>query len=181
MGLKRGFGAHFYFGKFSFVSSLETESLIHDLARESAEKCGFEFVHLEVVGKIGRRTIRVFIDKEDGVNHDDCVEMSRQFESALDRQDPIEGAYTLEVSSPGIERGLYKISDFERFAGDLAKIKTHRPIEGQRNFAGYLKGVDGNVVEIDDRTRGITRIDFDLIRKANLEFDVEKELRQGRG
>lgn len=162
------------------MKNSESDFLIEELAAKSAEKCGVEFVHLELVGKPGGRTLRVYIDKEEGITHDDCVMMSREFEALLDRDDPLEGTYTLEVSSPGIERGLYKIGDFERFKGEVAKVKTHKPIDGQRNFLGVLEGTDEGIVKINDRTNGLVEIEFELIRKANLEFDAQRELRQGR-
>jgi ribosome maturation factor RimP len=97
----------------------------------------------------------------------------------LDVEDFIHASYTLEVSSPGLERGLYKRADFERFAGSQAKMKTRQPIEGQRNFRGRLLGVDGNDVLFEDRTSGQVRIPLDLITKANLEVDVTAELHKG--
>jgi ribosome maturation factor RimP len=95
----------------------------------------------------------------------------------LDVEDFIHAPYTLEVSSPGLERGLYKRADFERFAGSNAKIKTRQPIDGQRNFRGRLLGIDGNDVLFEDRTSGQVRVPLDLIIKANLEVDVSEELR----
>jgi ribosome maturation factor RimP len=84
----------------------------------------------------------------------------------------------LEVSSPGLERGLYKRADFERFAGSNAKMKTRQPIDGQRNFKGRLLGVEGDDVLFEDRTSGHVRVPLELITKANLEVDVSEELRR---
>jgi ribosome maturation factor RimP len=84
----------------------------------------------------------------------------------------------LEVSSPGLERGLYKRADYERFAGSNAKLKTRQPIDGQRNFRGRLLGLDGDEVIFEDRTNGPVRVPLDSIAKANLEVDVEAELRR---
>jgi ribosome maturation factor RimP len=83
----------------------------------------------------------------------------------------------LEVSSPGLDRGLYKRADYERFAGNQAKIKTQRPIGGQRNFRGRLIGIDGEEVIFEDKTSGRVRVPLDSITKANIEIDVESELR----
>jgi ribosome maturation factor RimP len=96
----------------------------------------------------------------------------------LDVEDFIHASYTLEVSSPGLERGLYKRADFERFAGSNAKMKTRQPINGQRNFRGRLVGVEGNDVVFEDRTSGEVRVPLDTITKANLEVDVNEELRR---
>jgi ribosome maturation factor RimP len=96
----------------------------------------------------------------------------------LDVEDFIHASYTLEVSSPGLERGLYKRADFERFAGSNAKLKTRQPIDGQRNFRGRLLGIEGNDVLFEDRTSGEVRVPLDTITKANLEVDVNEELRR---
>jgi ribosome maturation factor RimP len=85
----------------------------------------------------------------------------------------------LEVSSPGLERGLYKRADYERFAGANAKLKTRQPISGQRNFRGRLLAVEGDEVIFEDRTNGRVQIPLDIIAKANLEVDIEEELRRG--
>jgi ribosome maturation factor RimP len=96
----------------------------------------------------------------------------------LDVEDFIHSAYTLEVSSPGLERGLYKRSDYERFAGSPAKLKTQQPINGQRNFRGRLLGLEGNDVVFDDRTSGRVTLPLDLVAKANLEIDIDEEFRR---
>jgi ribosome maturation factor RimP len=98
----------------------------------------------------------------------------------LDVEDFIHSSYTLEVSSPGLERGLYKREDYGRFAGRLARIRTRRPIEGQRNFRGRVLGIDGDEVLFEDRTSGRVKIALDSIVKANLELDVEQEFRRAR-
>jgi ribosome maturation factor RimP len=95
-------------------------------------------------------------------------------------EDFIHASYTLEVSSPGLERGLYKPADYERFAGSNAKLKTRQPIDGQRNFRGRLVGLDGDELVFEDRTSGRVRVPLDLITKANLEVDVEGELRRSK-
>jgi ribosome maturation factor RimP len=87
----------------------------------------------------------------------------------------------LEVSSPGLERGLYKRADYERFAGSLAKMKTRNPIDGQRNFRGRLLGVEGNEVMFEDRTSGRIKVPLESIVKANLELDAEEEFRRAQG
>jgi ribosome maturation factor RimP len=106
--------------------------------------------------------------------------VSTQIGTVLDVEDFIHAAYTLEVSSPGIERGLYKPADYERFTGSTAKIKTRIAISNQRNFRGVISGIaNGNVV-FDDRTSGRIEIPLESIAKANLEVDVENEFRHAR-
>ena len=151
---------------------------VQELAERVAIDHGLELVHAEVAGPENKPIVRVFIDKPNGVTHDDCSEVSTHLGTILDVEDFIHASYTLEVSSPGLERGLYKRADFERFAGSQAKMKTRQPINGQRNFRGLLLGINGNDVLFDDRTSGQQRIPLDLITKANLEVDVSDELRR---
>ncbi|HEV8134195.1 MAG TPA: ribosome maturation factor RimP [Pyrinomonadaceae bacterium] len=152
---------------------------VQELAERVAIDHGLELVHAEVAGPENKPIVRVFIDKPHGVTHDDCSDVSLHLGTILDVEDFIHASYTLEVSSPGLERGLYKRADYERFAGSDAKLKTRQPIEGQRNFRGRILGVDENDVLFEDRTNGRVRIPFDIITRANLEVDLSQELRRG--
>src|SRR4026208_344706 len=130
------------------------EARVQELAERVAIDHGLELVHAEVAGPDNKPVVRFFIGKPQGVTHDDCSAVSTHLGTILDVEDFIHASYTLEVSSPGLERGLYKRSDFERFVGSQAKMKTREPIDGQRNFRGTLLGVDGGYVLFDDRTNG---------------------------
>lgn len=154
------------------------ETRVQEIAERVAIDHGLELVHVEVAGPDNKPIVRVFIDKPQGVTHDDCSEVSTHLGTILDVEDFIHASYTLEVSSPGLERGLYKRADYERFAGSNAKMKTRQPIGGQRNFRGQLLGVEGDEVIFEDRTNGRVQIPLDLITKANLEVDVTEELRR---
>src|SRR5439155_8737179 len=139
---------------------------IREVAEQTAIDHGLELVHAEVAGPEGHPVVRVFIDKPGGVTHDDCSEVSILMGTILDVEDFIHFAYTLEVSSPGLERGLYQQVDYERFAGRDAKIKARTPVNGQRNFRGRIVGVtDGDVI-LEDRTSGRVLIPIDGIAKA---------------
>ena len=153
---------------------------IKGIAEQAAIDHGLELVHAEVAGPEGHPVVRVFIDKPGGVTHNDCSAVSTQVGTVLDVEDFIHAAYTLEVSSPGLERGLYKLADYERFAGSVAKMKTRAPIGNQRNFRGTIVGVADDQVIFDDQTSGRVEIPFASIAKANLEVDVESELHQRR-
>jgi ribosome maturation factor RimP len=153
---------------------------INEIAEQAAIDHGLELVHAEVAGPEGHPVVRVFIDKPGGVTHEDCSDVSTQIGTVLDVEDFIHSTYTLEVSSPGLERGLYKLTDYERFTGSSAKIKTRSPIGNQRNFRGAVAGVAGEKVIFDDRTSGRVEIPFESIAKANLEVDVESEFRHAR-
>lgn len=110
---------------------------------------GYEVVELEFHPQGRGGLLRVYIDREEGVTVDDCEIVSKQVSAVLDVEDPIPGHYTLEVSSPGMDRPLRKPKDFVRFAGEQARIDMELPIEGRRRFAGTLKGCEADEVTIE--------------------------------
>jgi len=160
------------------MGSSSVEDRVQAIAERVAIDHGLELVHAEVAGPDNKPIVRIFIDKPNGVTHQDCSEVSLHVGTVLDVEDFIHASYTLEVSSPGLERGLYKRQDYERFAGSLARMRTRKPINGQRNFRGRLLGIDGEEVLFEDRTSGRVKIALDSIAKANLELDVEEEFRR---
>jgi ribosome maturation factor RimP len=160
------------------MASSSVEDRVRIIAERIAIENGLELVHAEVAGPDNKPIVRVFIDKPEGVTHRDCSEVSLHLGTILDVEDFIHSSYTLEVSSPGIERGLYKHQDYARFAGSPAKMRTRKPINGQRNFRGRLLGTDGTDVLFEDRTSGRVTIPFDAIAKANLEMDVNAEFKR---
>ena len=137
---------------------------------------GYELVHAEMtVGK--NRFLRIFIDKPGGVTADDCARVSDRVSLILDVEDPIPHQYTLEVASPGLDRGLYKAADYERFAGNAAHIRMAEPIAGQRNFHGTLIGldqesVDGPAALLEDETGKRHRLPLSMIVKANVDLEL---------
>ena len=162
------------------MQSSSVAERINEVAEQAAIDHGLELVHVEVAGPDGHPIVRVFIDKPGGVTHKDCSDVSTQIGAVLDVEDFIHSAYTLEVSSPGLERGLYKPGDYEHFAGQLAKLKTRTAIKSQRNFRGRIIGLAGGEVVLEDNTSGRVQIPFADIVKANLEIDVEQEFRKAR-
>jgi len=160
------------------MGSSSVEERVQAIAERVAIDHGLELVHAEVAGPDNKPIVRIFIDKPNGVTHQDCSEVSLHVGTVLDVEDFIHASYTLEVSSPGLERGLYKRQDYERFAGKMARMKTRNPINGQRNFRGRLLGIYGEEVLFEDRTSGRLKVPLDAIAKANLELDVEEEFRR---
>lgn len=158
-----------------------SKPLITERVREAAAKVaavnGLELVHIEEKGLGKGKLLRLFIDKPEGVTVEDCSTVSNQFGDILDAEDLVHSEYTLEVSSPGLERELYSLKDFEKFAGSLAKVKTHKPIDGQKNFRGKLLRVEGEEIFFDDRTSGQISFPYSAVAKANLEFDLDAELK----
>jgi len=151
---------------------------IREIAARIADERGLEIVHTQVVGASKNLTVRIFIDKNGGVTHEDCSEMSRALDLILDADDFIPSTYILEVSSPGLERELYSLKDFEKFIGSLAKLKTSEAIEGQRNFRGRIVGVVADEVIFEDKLGSKIRIPYSVVVKANLEIDLEAELKR---
>ncbi len=143
---------------------------LYDLLEPVIEKMGFEVVRVMTIG-VSNPTLQIMIERKDGKNLvvDDCAAVSRAVSEILDEKDPIEGEYSLEVSSPGLDRPLTKPKHFERFAGYEAKIETDEAVDGRKRFKGKLEGVDENKIIglIMDGGKEY-KIPFDVIAKAKL-------------
>lgn len=143
---------------------------IEGIVTPSIEAMGFDVVRVMITG--GQRpTLQIMADRRDGsmISVDDCAEISRTVSAVLDVEDPIAGEYTLEVSSPGIDRPLTRIKDFERWAGFDARIDMAVPVEGRKRFSGRLKGVaDGERVQIEIEGGALAELPFDGISRAKL-------------
>jgi len=138
-----------------------------ELEPELAEQ-GFELVEVEYALHGGTAVLRLFIDKDGGINIDDCASASRFVSLLLDKNDFIRDQYTLEVSSPGIDRPLRKPVDFDRYKGEKVAIKTVTPVEGRRRFKGVLSGYDDGLISFDDG--GVARsIHIENVKKAKLD------------
>jgi len=137
------------------------------VAEELAAELGLEVVDVEYRREGGGWVLRVFIDKPGGVTLDDCQAVSEALSERLDELDPIPNSYSLEVSSPGVERPLKRPADFQRFAGRRVQLRTFAPVDGRRNFQGRLMGlVEGEVVLETDA--GQVAIPLDAVAKAHL-------------
>jgi ribosome maturation factor RimP len=137
------------------------------------EKDNLELVNVEFKVEAGRRVLKIFIDKENGVNVEDCARISGNINSMSELDDLITGSYYLEVSSPGLDRALVSESDFKKFEGRLAKIKISHAICGQKNFIGYLRGYREQKIILEEKNSGKTfEIGLNDIKRANLEIDV---------
>jgi ribosome maturation factor RimP len=148
------------------------------------ESEGLELVELECLRMKTRWLVRIFIDREGGATLEDCTAISRQLGDLLNVHDLPPGPYTLEVSSPGLDRPLTRDKDFEKYRGSKVRIRTREPIDGSRNFLGILVEVaaeDGRktvTVNVDGKT---VRIDRDNIQKANLEYEITSIGRKAKG
>ena len=142
------------------------ESLVTPIIKDNH----FELVDVEYVKEGSDYYLRVFADKEGGINIDDCVLISRALEEKLDAEDKIEEAYILEVSSPGLTRPLKKDKDFKRSIGKLVEVKLYRAINGVKEISGYLESYSENEISLvdenSDETIVLKRSDISIIRLA---------------
>ena len=145
---------------------------VRGMAGQVLEYAGMQLVHLEMHRESRGLILRLYIDKDGGVTLDDCAHVSRQISAQLDMEDPIEDRYTLEVSSPGLDRPLVTDVDFAKFAGRLIRLSTHVPLEGRRHFQGRLDGMfDGSVRLTLEGGRQVS-IPRDQVAKARLEIEI---------
>ena len=156
---------------------MKLDPRVQELVERLVTRQELELVHVEWAG--GRQPVLcVYIDKPGGVTVDDCAEVSRRLNVHLDVEDWIPGQYILEVASPGLDRGLYKAADYERFAGLPAHVKLSEPINGQRNFHGKLLGLDKSAALeadwaalLEAETGTQHRLPLVKILKANVEIE----------
>lgn len=155
------------------------ESKIRAIAEKAAADNGVEFIHLEMAGTKRSPVVRIFADKDGGITIEECSNVSRAVDAAMDADDFMPGAYVLEVSSPGLDRELYSIKDFQRFAGSLAKVKMKPDFDGQKSLNGRIESVEGDEIVFDDRSSGTMRFPYSAVVKANLKVDFKAELSRG--
>ena len=145
---------------------------ITQMIEPSLTAMGYRIVRVVVTS--GRRsTLQVMAERVDDVpmTVDDCATISRSVSALLDVADPIAGAYTLEISSPGVERPLKKAQDFERFTGQKAKIVVREPVENQRAWIGVLAGFSDGRISLDSGAGKTVSIPLDQVQKAHLKFE----------
>jgi ribosome maturation factor RimP len=166
--------AHFFVGFGTLATMQEViASKIEEIARRVAESEGLELVEVEVKGGGASRLVRISIDKTEGVSHADCELISQQVGTILDVEDVVPGGrYTLEVSSPGVERKLLKLQDYQRFQGKKAKVTLREPVGGRRNWEGTLAGLEGDgLIRLDVERGDAVRFPFEMVQKAHLKFE----------
>ncbi len=137
-----------------------------------------ELVDVEIATEGHRSVIRVFIDREGGIRLNDCVSFSRKLSAILDVEDPVEGTYSLEVSSPGMDRRLNRPKDFAKCRGKRVRISLSAPVEGSRNFRGVLRASDEEGIDLE-RGGQTFRLPYRLMRKANLDITQEELFGKG--
>ena len=125
---------------------------ITDMLRSTVEALGFDLWGVEYLSQGRHSVVRVYIDGPDGVTVDDCAAVSEQVSSVLDVEDPVTGEYTLEVSSPGVDRLLFRPEQYPGYVGEIIELRLRSAFEGRRKFTGVLKGLEGQdvVIQVDD-------------------------------
>ena len=151
---------------------------IRAIAERVAAARGLEVWDIQSRREISGHVVRVFIDRpgpsataDDSVSIEDCEQVNREIGTILDVEDPLPFAYTLEVSSPGLDRPLRNVADYERFAGRLAKVVVSEPVDRQKAFEGHLRGVDGDVVLLEALNGRLHRLPVRLITRGRLEVE----------
>jgi len=143
------------------------EQKLTDMLRPAVEETGKELLGVEFISAGNNSILRLFIDHENGINVDDCAEVSRQVGAILDVEDPVSSEYNLEVSSPGLDRPLFELAHFKEVVGETINVKLSMPLNGRRKFKGILSAIENDtlIVEVDG-------IDYELVisnvDKANL-------------
>ena len=144
------------------------EQKMQVMLEPTVEALGFELWGIEHISQGRHSVLRVYIDSENGIGVEDCAAVSQQVSAILDVEDPITGEYTLEVSSPGMDRLLFKIEQFTGYTGEQIELRLRTPFEGRRKFKGVLKGIEGEdvVVQVDDHEY---LLPYSAIDKARVE------------
>jgi len=147
---------------------MDAAGRIEQIVTPSIEAMGYDVVRVQISG--GQRPgVQIMAERADGaaMTVDDCADISHAVSALLDVEDPIAGPYTLEVSSPGIDRPLTRLKDFERFAGFEAKLESRIAVDGRKRFKGLLRGVEEGDVLLDTE-QGPARVPFDNVLRAKL-------------
>lgn len=150
----------------------EVIKAVWELAEPVVLSRGLELVDVEFRRERQGWVLRIYIDRPGGVTLGDCVQVSEILSDLLDARDLIHHSYHLEVSSPGLDRPLRKPEDFERFAGDKAKITLREPLEGRRNFTGLLRGLKGSKVLLEVEGR-VWELPLEDIKKAHIKYEFD--------
>jgi ribosome maturation factor RimP len=149
----------------------ETETTLSDRLATLVISMGYEFVGCELRKLNTGTLLRIYIDATAGITADDCSRVSRQISAMLDVEDPIQGRYTLEVSSPGLDRPLFEIAHYQKFVGREIKVRLYTPLDGRRNFVGVLLRVEEATISLLVEHTEIT-MSFSDIEKAKLIPDL---------
>ena len=176
--LKVGILAHFFIGSTKvlfFTMGLMILERVRELAEPIIKELDLDLVDIEYLPQKGRGIVRITIDKDNGVTLDDCTKVSREVGYILEIKDLFSHPYHLEVSSPGLERPLKTLGDFEKFLGRKVSFKTSALLNGKRNFKGMLKQVQEGTIVLETEERKLWEIPFSLVRHAKLVYEFPEK------
>ncbi|HLA41295.1 MAG TPA: ribosome maturation factor RimP [Candidatus Glassbacteria bacterium] len=152
---------------------MDLEQNLFSICEPVLARSGYELIWVQVSGAGGsRKKVALYIDTKKGVNVEDCATASRLIGPVIEDSGLFDLAYVLEVSSPGLDRPLFKPADYERFAGSKARIMLRQAVEGRRNFTGILRGLEnGSRMLLELEGGGIERLALDNVHRANLVYE----------
>lgn len=168
--MKMGLGAHFFIVQ---MILLRDPFDITPIIEPIIVGMGYDFWGLECQSSETHAQVRVFIENDEGVTLDDCSRVSQQLSAVLDVEDPIQVPYTLEISSPGINRPLFSVEQMNSVVGSKVKVKTLRLIEKRRNFSGALEEVGEEYIKIKDSENKVFTVPFNAIKNVKLVVDIK--------
>jgi ribosome maturation factor RimP len=167
---------HSFFWEEGALAQSETARVVRDAALRVTADRGFELVDVEIKKGPGGQLVRLYVDKEGGIGLDELESVSHEVSAILDAEDPIQGHYTLEVSSPGLDRPLRAEKDFRRFVGRLARISSYELVDGRRHWTGRIESVEDGVVAVrlESEKDVLARIPLAKVASARLEVEFRK-------
>lgn len=155
------------------------QKTVDQIAAIAADE-GLDLLATEVVGAGPKAVLRLVVDSAAGVTLDQCSSVSRQASALLDVEDPFRHAYTLEVTSPGLDRKFYSTDDYRRFAGEWVRVRMQPSYRDHRILTGKLLGIDGDVVRLEDEEHGSLELPLDEIFETRIEVDWDAIMREGK-
>ena len=167
--------AHSFFWRDKLATQEGTVERVRSVALRVTADRGFELVDIELKRAPGGQLLRLYVDKPGGIGLDDLQSVSEEVSAILDAEDPIEGHYTLEVSSPGLDRPLKTEDDYRRFVGRLAKLSSYVPVDGRRHWTGRIVACEGGVVTLElEKGQGEARVPFAKVSHGRLEVEFPR-------
>jgi ribosome maturation factor RimP len=151
----------------------DLQNQLFEIMEPTVADMGCELVAVEMTTVEGRRTMRISIDKPGGIVVKDCTQVNRSLSAMLDVEDPLEGAYDLEVSSPGLERPLQKSADFSRFCGYRVRVQLEKDAPGRRRFTGTLKPAEPGFIHLDVDGEAF-QLALEMVEKAHLLLEIDE-------
>jgi ribosome maturation factor RimP len=167
--------AHSFFWRILLARQEGSLERVRSAATRVTVDRGFELVDVEMKRGADGQLVRLYVDKPGGIGLDDLQSVSEEVSAILDAEDPVEGRYTLEVSSPGLDRPLRTEDDYRRYAGRLAKLSSYEPVDGRRHWTGRIASCEGGVVTLDlEKGQGRALVPLSKVSHGRLEVEFPR-------